>query len=134
MAKKTWVYAPKKEKVKISDNVKERVKKRADEFIESVLKPKHVKTPRKNAKSNYIIDIYSKWYRQCFYFCATYHCPEENAISPSFETNFARLEYLPGGSYTLAYLRHNNKWFEIDHNISLDKAFRKIEDGPHFIP
>jgi hypothetical protein len=134
MAKKTWVYAPKKTKTKISEDVKERVKKRADQFIESVLKPEYIKPPPRDTESNYIVDIYSKWYRQYFYFCATYHCPGDNAISPTFEINFARLEYNPGGSYILSYMRHNNKWFALNGNISLEKAFREIEDGPYFIP
>jgi len=136
MAKKTWVYAPKKanSKVKVTDDVKEKLKKRADDFINSVLKPKHIKPPPKGSSFNYVVDLYSKWYRHYLYFCATYHCPGENAISPSFETKFARLEYMPGQTFTLSYMRHNDKWFEIDYDISLEKAFREIEDGPHFIP
>jgi len=134
MAKKTWVYAPKKAKVKVSNDVKERVKKRADKFIDSVLKPNHLKPPPKDAQFNYIADIYSKWHRHFLYFCAEYHCPGENAIAPSFESKFARLEYLPGECYTLAYMRHTNQWLEINHDISLEEAFRQIEDGPHFIP
>jgi hypothetical protein len=134
MAKKTWVYAPKKAKVSVAKDVKERVKTRADKFIDTVLKPKHIKPPSKNSTLNYIVDIYSKWYRHYFYFCAKYNCTGENAIAPSFETKFARLEYLPGESYILAYMRHTNQWFELIHDISLENAFREIKDGPHFIP
>jgi len=134
MAKKTWVYAPKKEKLKVSNEVKERVKNKADKLIESVIKPNHLEPPPKDTEFNYIVDIYSKWYRHYFYFCAKYHSPGENAISPTFETKFARLEYLPNGRYALSYMRHTDQWYEINNDITLDEALREIKDGPHFIP
>jgi hypothetical protein len=91
MRQKMWVYSP--PKLKVPDSVKAELGKKATELINTVLKPEHVKPPPKNAKWNYIVDIYTKWHRNYFYFCAKYACPGPNALSPYFETGFARLEY-----------------------------------------
>lgn len=92
MRTKTWVYSPPKPKV--PDAVKVELKTKARELIDAVLKPEHVKPPPKNAKWNYIVDLYTKWHRNYFYFCAKYACSGPNALSPFFNTGFARLEYV----------------------------------------
>ena len=59
-----------------------------------MLKPKHLTPAPKDADVNYLVDISTKWYRNYFYFCATYCSPGPYAIASSFETQFARLEYV----------------------------------------
>ncbi len=83
---------------------------------------------------NYIADIHSKWYRNYFYFCATYNCPSPNAISPSFETKFARMEYIADNKFNLAYMRHTEQWFEVFQDISMDECLKLIEENPIFTP
>jgi hypothetical protein len=63
---------------------------------EAELKPEHIKPPPKNAKWNHIVDLYTKWHRKYFYFCAEYACPGPSAMSPYFEMGFARLKYTGG--------------------------------------
>ncbi|MDJ0596612.1 MAG: hypothetical protein QNJ72_42700 [Pleurocapsa sp. MO_226.B13] len=88
--KKIWMPASvKRTKPRVSDYLKHSLKETADEIIETILKPKHIKPPPTDNDFNYLVDIYSKWYRNYFYFCAKYNCPSPNAISPSFETKFA---------------------------------------------
>ena len=58
MRQKTWVYSPPKPKV--PDAVKVGVQIKAIELVDAVLKPEHVKSPPKNAKWNYIVDLYTK--------------------------------------------------------------------------
>lgn len=45
-----------------------------------------------NKKINYLIDIYTKWFRSYLYFCGTYKSESPNSIANEFEDKFARLE------------------------------------------
>jgi len=133
--KKTWVYSPPKApKPKVTESVKSDLKQKADNLIETVIKPEHIKEPPKEVDLNYIVDIYSKWYRNYFYFCAKYNCPSPNAISPSFESKFARMEYLENGKFNLSYMRHTEQWWEIYSDLAMDKCLKYIGEGGHFMP
>ena len=92
------------------------------------------KPPPQAVVVDYIIDIYSKWYRIYFYFCAKYACPGPNAILPFFETKFARLEYIGNERFNLSYMRHTGQWWEIYTELSLDESLDAIRDEPHFLP
>ena len=138
MAKRqrTWVYSPKssRAKPKVPDTVKAEVEKKGAELVESVLKPEHIKPPPQDPQFNYLVDIFVKWHGNYFYFCATYHCPDPHAISPSFELKFARLEYTGRDAFSLSYMRHTGKWWEIASGLSLDECFTSIQEMPHFNP
>jgi hypothetical protein len=133
--RKTWVYdPPKPPKAKVPDSIKAEVSAKAAELINKHLKPNHVKPPPKNAQFNYLIDIFTKWYQSYFYFCTTYACPHPDAISPTFETRFARMQYLENRKFNLAYMRHTGQWNEIYSDLSMDECLSAIRDEPHFIP
>lgn len=135
MAKKSWGYSPKKQPApKVPAGQKQTIKDKADEIVKTVLIPQYVKPPPENYQLNYVVDIYTKWYRHYFYFCSTYHAPSPHAISPSFDVKFARLEYVATDKFNLAYMRHTKKWQEIAYNISLDEAFEMITEEPFFHP
>lgn len=135
MAKKRWIYNPRKQsKSKIPESLKQTVKDKADELVNTVLIPQHVKPPPADNQFNYLANIYTKWYRNYFYFCSTYNVPGPNAIAPSFEDKFARLEYVGGDKFNLAYMRHTGQWHEIAQNMSLDEALDVIKDGELFTP
>lgn len=132
---KTWVYnPPKPPKAKVPDEIKLAVENKATELIESILKPEHIEHPPEDNTFNYIVDIYSKWYRNYFYFIAKYNCPSPNAISPSFEDKFARMEYIDNEHFNLSYMRHTGQWWEIYSDLSIDDCMKAIKDGPHFLP
>ena len=100
---KQWIYSPPRPpKPKVSEPVKRDVETRAHEFIASVLKPKHLTPAPKDTDLNYLVDISTKWYRNYFYFCATYCSPGPYAIAPSFATQFARLEYIGDQQFHLS--------------------------------
>ena len=80
--------------------LKDEVDTKARELIETVLKPKHVQPPPTGHQLNYITDITTKWLGSKCYFVSIYACPGPNAISPSFETKFARMEYVGDGKLT----------------------------------
>ncbi len=135
MAKKRWVYSPRKQTAsQVPDSLKQTVKTKADELVETVLIPCYVKTPPEDYQFNYVVNIYTQWYRHYFYFCSTYHVSGPNAIAPSFEDKFARLEYVGGDRFNLAYMRHTGQWQEITQSISLDEALEMISNSGIFQP
>lgn len=131
-----WVYRPPKPpKPEVPARTKTVVEAKAQELVEKVLKPQHVHPPPESAQFNYIVDIYTKWYRNYFYFCARYACPGPNALAPFFETKFARLEYVGGNNqFNLSFMRHTGEWIELHANLSLDECLAAIKTEPFFIP
>jgi len=136
MAKSKYTWAPAKAKAasKIPDAVKSEVEFKANEIIERVLKPKYIEAPSEKTDLNYLSDISCKWYRGYFYFTSKYTCPSPYATAPSFNSNFARLEYISKNRFNLAYMRHTGQWFEIGFDLSIEACLDEIENGPHFMP
>lgn len=133
--KKVWMFAPPKSvKATVPDKTKIEVKKICDEFIETVLKPLHIKPPPEDRDWNYVVDIYSKWHQCYFYFIAIYNSPSPNAISPSFEVKFARLQYISSNKFNLSYMRHTEQWSELFEDLSLEECLENIKEMPHFLP
>lgn len=132
---KVWVYKPPRPpKPSVPASTKSEVERRCNEFVESTLKPKYIKHHPENERFSYVVDIFTKWYRNYFYFCATYHSPGENALSPSFETRFARMEYVSEDQFNLSYMRHTGQWWEVFSGLSLNECIESIKDLPHFTP
>ncbi len=127
--RKTWVVSQ-TNKSEITERRKINLSHLGDQVVEEELKPLHVKHPPKNYKLNYIIDIYTKWQRDCFYFCARY----SNADGRDFNLNFARLEAKARGKYDLAYLRHTGKWWVTNKNLSAKAAIDLVKEGGLFDP
>lgn len=133
--RRAWIYSqPKRPKPKVSENVKLELKEKVNAFVEGMLKPAYIKPPPEDTRLNYLTDIYTKWYGRYFYFCAKYHVPGPNAITPFFEAKFARLEYIGNGRFNLAYMRHAGKWVEVYTNLSADECLTLIKDEPLFCP
>jgi hypothetical protein len=133
--KKTWVFSPPQSaRPPVPDAVKAELEAKAAKLVEAELKPRHIEPPPEDARFNYITDIYTKWYRSYFYFCSTYCCPGPNAVSPSFESCFARLEYAGHGRFNLSFMRHTGKWWEMYTDFSVDDCLAAIRDEPPFLP
>lgn len=132
---KMWVYSPPKPKAPtVSEHFKAEVKAKADHWVETVLKPKHIQPPPADPQFNYLIDLDTKWYRQYFYVQGKYCCPFPEAVSPDFEVKFARLEYVQLDRFNLSYMRHTGQWFEVFQGLSLQECMEEIQDNPIFIP
>ena len=131
--RKRWTYSPPTQsKPKVPDEVKACVETKAQETIETFLKPDHIKPPPEDNR-NHVVDIYTKWYRNNFYFCSQYRSPGPNAISPFFEARFARLEFLGHDNYNLSYMRYTGQWWEIYRGLSLEECLAAVRDEPHFL-
>ena len=75
---KMWIHKPPRQaKPKVPNTIKLDVDAKARELVDTVLKPEHVKPPSGDEHFNYIIDIYSKWHGNYFYFCTKYACPAQ---------------------------------------------------------
>jgi hypothetical protein len=103
-------------------------------LIETVLRPKHVEPPPTGHQLNDLTDITTKWLGSKLYFISVYACPGPNAISPSFETKFARMQYVGDGKFNLAFMRHTGQWVKLYEGLSLDECIKAIRDDPWFVP
>ena len=134
-SRKAWKTRPKKiPKPSVPDSIKLELEAKAADLIENVLKPKHVLPPTNDSQFNYITDIGAKWYRNYFYFIATYACPGPNALSPTFESKFARLEHVGRGKFALSFMRHNDEWFGLHDALTVDECLSAIQDDAWFTP
>ncbi len=107
---------------------------KATDLIESVLKPKHIEPPPKEASFNYLVDITTKWIGSKCYFISVYRCPGTHAVSPTFETKFARMEYVGNAKFALSFMRHTGQWVELYDALSVDECLKAIQDDPWFQP
>lgn len=131
--RRVWRWAPSKPS-RVPEAVKNDLRARARNLVDSELKPKHIQPPPKDPMFNYMVDISTKWHGHFFYFLAKYACPSPNAISPFFEIGFARLEYLGDGRFGLAYMRHTGKWWQIFMDLTMDEALTVIREDALFQP
>jgi hypothetical protein len=133
--RKTWVYAPAKPKPPpVPATLKADLEAKARRLIDEELKPKHLQPPPADESFNYIADLYGRWYRHYFYFCARYNSPGPNAIAPFFEAKFTRMEYTGDGRFNLAFMRYTGQWVEIFQDLSLDECLAAVRDDPTFQP
>jgi hypothetical protein len=125
-----WNIRPAKKTASVAASIKAEVEAKARDLIENVLRPKHVVSEQ----WNYITDIGAKWFRNYFYFFSIYACPSPNALSPTFESKFARMEPLGGGKFALYFMRHTGEWVGIYDGLSADECMQAIRDDPWFVP
>jgi hypothetical protein len=131
---KTWMLpspSQRTAKAALPEKIKADVDAKATKLVEK-LRPKYVQPPPKEPRFNYIIDVWTKWIGGTLYFGTTYACPFPNAISPSFELKFARMEHLGGGRFALSYMRHTEKWFKLFPSLTADECLEAIENDCHF--
>ena len=135
---RTWVYDParafRQSQKPVPADIQHEVQRRAQELIDSTLKPRYIQPPPQKPRFNYLVDIYSQWRGPFFYFCSKYCSPGPHALSPSFESKFARLQYAGDERFNLAYFRHTGQWWEVAQLLSLEKCLARIEEGNIFIP
>ena len=127
---KMWIYSPpKSSKPKVPDDLKAELTGKAEPLLQE-WRPKYIKAPPPGYQFNYIIELYSKWFRSYFYFCAKYACPGPTALSPSFEARFTRPEYVGDRQFNVAFMRHTGQWVETEQGLTIDQSLRSIrEDG-----
>jgi hypothetical protein len=128
-----WMLRPTRpKKSAIPVWLKAQVDAKVKELVETILKPKFVKPPPKKLRFNYIIDVAARWHGSSLYFVSTYASPGPDAISPTFEAKFARMEFVDNGKFSLSFMRHTGKWVVLYERLSLDECLDAIKDDPWF--
>jgi hypothetical protein len=114
--------------------IKQEVDHKASDLIENILKPKHIEPPPKGHQLNYLVDISTKWLGSKCYFISIYRSHGPHALSPTFETKFARMEYEGNGKFNLSFQRHTGQWVELYPGLSVDECLKAIKEDPWFQP
>ena len=123
--KKTWVYSPpRKPKPKVPDEIRQALQEKGDVIVEKIFKSEYLKPVPEQLTINHLIDFYTKWYRNYFYFCSKYKCPPD-AYSSSFESKFARIEYIGNNKFELSYMRHTGQWRQLETG-TMDDCLKSI--------
>jgi hypothetical protein len=120
--------------MKIPDAVKAAISVKAQHLVDADLKPAHIKPTPKKADFNYLIDLHVKWNGRYLIFCSTYACPGPHALSPTFESRFARMEYVGQDRFNLSYMRHTERWWEVYSGLTLEECFNHIKEDHLFLP
>ena len=134
MTPKVWLATNRSKKATPSAATKATLSAKAQQLLDQDLIPRYVQTMPPDHDFNDVAALHSKWRGNSFYFGATYHCPSPHAIAPSFETKFARMEYVSNDSYNLSYMRHTEKWFEIVFDLTMNECLTEIKGNSIFTP
>jgi len=131
----TWMVRPARpKKPSIPESVKALVDAKAKKLVATALKPKFIQRPPRTPRFNYIIDVAVKWHGSSLYFISTYACPRTYAISPTFETKFARMEYVGDGKFALSFMRYTGQWVRLYDALTVNECMKAIKDDPWFQP
>ena len=128
-----WNIRPARKSRPVTASLKAEVETKAMDLIQNILKPRYVKPPKEGESFNYITDIRAQWFRNNFYFISTYACPGPNALSPTFEAKFARMEPLGDGTFVLYAMRYTGKeWVGVLDALTVDECMEAIRDDSWF--
>lgn len=107
---------------------------KSQQLLDQILIPRYVQAAPLGHDFNYVAALYCRWRGNSFYFSATYSCPNPNAISPSFDSKFARMVYASSDRYNLSYMRHTGQWFAVASDLTIDQCLKEIKENEIFIP
>ena len=124
----------KKSTSSVPHDLKVEVEAKANDLIANVLKPNHIQDPPVSKRFSHIIDIGTKWHRKHLYFISTYACPWPGALSPTFESKFARMEYVGNERFALDFPRQANKWVRISDSLTVAQCLKAIREDSRFKP
>lgn len=118
--------------MRLTDYEKSNIENQCQSLIEKFKSQYVLKNPDK--RFNYLIDIYTKWYRNYFYFCEKYKSEKPNRIADEFEDKFVRLTITGKNKFDISYMRHTGKWFLIACDLDLNDCLEMIEGSPTLHP
>jgi hypothetical protein len=58
---------------------------------------------------NYLTNITLKWHGSTLFLVSVYACPGPNALSPNFESRFARLKPIGASRFDLDFMRYTGQ-------------------------
>ncbi|MDD3877140.1 MAG: hypothetical protein PHT69_10990 [Bacteroidales bacterium] len=131
--KRIWeIKHVKQKKTKVNDTQKKEITAFFEPLIVHYMK--HLQEVIPDKKYNYVVDIYTKWFQNYFYFCEKYKAEYANRIADDFERKFLRLEFVADNQFNLSYFRHTGQWYLVNENLSLETCLKMINENPLFQP
>jgi hypothetical protein len=131
---KMWIDSPpRSSKPKVPDDLKAELTEKAEQLLNE-WRPKYIKPPPLGYQFNYIVELYGKWFRSSFYFCAKYTRLGPAALSPFFEVRFTRLEYVGHRRFNVAFMRHTGQWVETEQGLTVDACLKSIRVDTFYQP
>jgi hypothetical protein len=112
--------------------LKQRVQEQGDRLVDEVLKQRFVREGPEHPGYNYVVNVFTRWFRSWFYLCAEWRSPSPDALSEGFETRFARLEYAGGDRFDLAFMRYTGEWITVYDSMTAEEALAAVRDDPFF--
>jgi len=119
-------------KVKPTEEEKNKITNLCRPIVEQFKKQYIQEKPDK--RFNYLVDVYTKWNRNYFYFCEKFKSEYPERIADEFEIKFVRLEYIGKESFNFSYFRHTKRWFLVADNLTLKDCIEMMQDNPNFQP
>jgi hypothetical protein len=113
--------------------LKDEVDRKAADLIENVRKPRHVKPPQPGRQFR-LVGMATKWLGLRCSSVALYRSVDPSPAYPDFGSNFARMEQVGDGKFTLSYMRGNGRWADLSGALSVDECLKAIRDDPRFVP
>ncbi|MFH0864878.1 MAG: hypothetical protein V1904_01695 [Bacteroidota bacterium] len=129
---KMWVYKPAKRKTISNESEKNKIENYCQPLVEEFKKQYIKKNPDK--RFNYMMDIYTKWKGNYFYFIQKYKSEHPDRTADEFEEKFVRLEYTGKDSFRFSYFRHTGQWFLVAVDLTLKDCLEMMRDNPSFQP
>lgn len=126
-----WMPSHIPPKCKLSKWRKQDLQAVADRFVAEFYQPA-IKPPPPDARFNYIVGFSTKWHGAYLQFIARYACPGPRALTPFFDTAFARLGCFGPDSWNIWARRHNDQWMVIDQGRTLHQCFEEMRTNPWF--
>ena len=127
-----WARSDTPPRIKLPPGRKRAILNEAEAFLTSYYRAECIKPPPPDYEFNYIVDFSVRWSSPYLRFVAKYACPGPNAISPSFETAFARLGCFAPDRFNLWGRRHNDRWFVVADRLALKGCFAEMRENPWF--
>ena len=128
-----WMRTEIPPKCKLSKWQKQGLQREAAQFVAEFYKPA-IKPLPDDLRFNYIVDYSTKWHGAYLQFIAKYACPGPNALSPFFESIFARLGYFRPDSWNIWARRHNDQWMLLGSEMTIPECFEEMRTNPWFHP
>jgi len=119
-------------KVKPTEEERNKITNLCRPIIEQFKKQYIQEKPDK--RFNYLVDVYTKWNRNYFYFCEKFKSEYPERIADEFEIKFVRLEYTGKDSFNFSYFRHTWQWFLVANDLTLKDCIEMMQDNPNFHP
>jgi hypothetical protein len=126
MKAKVWVPGSARP-TPVGDAEKQRIIVACEALIKDVLKPRFL--PQiKPTKWNYCIDIHGVWSGWRYRFLQRYKSGMEHNRGEEFDAPFARIDRIAPDRFSIYWMRHTGKWWQLYTGVTLTEALKILED------